>query len=111
MSTGSTAGAGIHRAVVVAVVEHAEHLDVGIILGLERLDEFFAALVRAHDNGAAIESALTGPTAYQRAQEQPPGHQCRKTAEEVRRKPEPRDFVAELDDERCADEQQEDERP
>ena len=33
------AGTGIHCAVVVAVVEHAEHLDVGIILGLERLDE------------------------------------------------------------------------
>ena len=70
-----TAGAGVHRAVVVAVVEHAEHLDVGIILRLECADQMFAVLVRADDDGAAIEPALTGPAAHQRAQEQPPGHE------------------------------------
>ena len=64
------AGAGIQRAVVVAVVEHAEHVDVGIILGLERLDQLFAVLVRADDDGAAIEPALARPAAHQRAQEQ-----------------------------------------
>ena len=105
------AGAGIHRAVVVAVVEHAEHLDVGIILDLERPDQLFAVLVRAHDDGAAIEPALTGPAAYQRAQKQPPGHECRDPCEEKCREPEPRNFAAELDDEGCADEQQEHERP
>ena len=67
------AGAGIQRAVVVAVVEHAEHFDVGIILDLERLDQLFAVLVRADDDGAAIEPALAGPAAHQRAQEQPLG--------------------------------------
>ena len=87
------AGAGIHRAVVVAVVEHAEHLDVGIVLDLERPDQLFAVLVGADDDGAAIEPALTGPAAHQRAQEQPRGHQRREPGEEKRREPEPRNFV------------------
>ena len=33
------AGAGVERAIVVAVVEHAEHVDVGIGLCVERLDQ------------------------------------------------------------------------
>ena len=105
------AGAGIHRAVVVAVVEHPEHLDVGIVLDLERPHQIFAVLVRAHDDGTAIELALTGPAAHQRAQKQPTGHQRCKAREEKRREPEPGDFAAELDDEGCADEQQKHERP
>ena len=58
------AGAGVERAVVVAVVEHAEHVDVGIVLALERLDQLFAVLVGADDDGAAVEPALARPAAH-----------------------------------------------
>ena len=64
------AGAGIHGAIIVAVVEHAEHFDVGIILDLERPDQLLAALVGADHDGAAIEPALAPPAAHQRTQEQ-----------------------------------------
>ena len=56
------AGAGIERAGVVAVVEHAEHVDVGIVLRLERLDQLLAVLVGADDDGAAVEPALRAPS-------------------------------------------------
>ena len=105
------AGAGIQRAVVVAVVEHAEHIDVGIVLGLERLDQLLAVLVGADDDGAAVEPALARPAAHQRAQEQPFGDQRGEADEEECRQPEPRNLAAELGEERCADEQQEHERP
>ena len=105
------AGAGIHGAVVVAVVEHAEHVDVEIILGLERLNELFAVLVRADHDGAAIEPALARPAADEGAQEHALGHQRREADEEEGREPEPRNIAAELDDEGCADEQQEHKRP
>ena len=105
------AGAGIERAVVVAVVEHAEHVDVGIVLGLERLDQLLAVLVGADHDGAAVEPALAGPAAHQRAQEQPFGDERGEADKEERRQPEPRDFAAEFGEERCADEQQEHERP
>ena len=59
-----TAGAGVHRAVIVAIVEYAEHSDIGIILGCKRPDELFPVLVRAHDNGAPIQPTLTGPAPH-----------------------------------------------
>ena len=105
------AGAGIQRAVVVAVVEHAEHVDIGIILGLERLDQLFAVLVRADHDGAAIEPALARPAAHERSQESALGQQRRKADEEERREPEPRNLAAELDEEGGANEQQEHEGP
>ncbi len=76
-----TAGAGVERAVVVAVVEHAEHVDIRIILGLERVYQLLAVFVRANDHGAAIEPALARPAAHQCAQQQTFGDQCRKTNE------------------------------
>ena len=59
------AGAGIERAVVVTVVEHAEHVDVGIVLLVERLDQLLAVLVGADDDGTAVEPAVKGPAAHQ----------------------------------------------
>ena len=59
----------IHDAVVMAIVEHAEHIDVGIVLGFERLHELLAILVRANDDGAAIEPALARPLAHERTQD------------------------------------------
>ena len=105
------AGAGLERAVVVAVVEYAEHVDVGIVLRLQRFDEMFAVLVGADDDGAAVEPALPRPAAHQRAQEQPFGDQRSEADDEERRKPEPRNLAAELGEERGADEQQEHEGP
>src|SRR5450631_809221 len=51
------AGAGIERAIVVAVVEHAEDIDIRIVLGVERLDQFFTVLVGYDNDGAAVEPA------------------------------------------------------
>ena len=94
------AGAGIERAVVIAVVEYAEHVDVGIVLDLERLDQFFAGLVGADDDGAAVEPALPRPASHQRAQEQPFGDQRGEADEEEGRQPEPRNLAAEFGEER-----------
>ena len=105
------AGAGLERAVVVAVVEHAEHVDVGVVLFGERLDQLLAIGVGADDHGAAVEPALARPAAHQRAQDQPLDDQHCKSHEEERGKPQPRDFTAELGEERDADEQQEHEGP
>jgi len=105
------AGAGIKRARVVAVVEHAEDVDVGIVLGLERLDQLFAVDVRADDDGAAVEPAFTRPAANHRPQEQPFGNQRGQADKEERREPEPRHLAAEFGEERGADKQQEHEGP
>ncbi len=80
-------------------------------LGLERLDQLFAVLVGADDDGAAVEPALAGPAAHHRAQEQPLGDQGGEADEEERREPQPRDLAAEFGEERGADEQQEHEGP
>src|SRR6266404_1833002 len=106
-----TAGAGIEGATVVAVIEHAEDLDIRIALGLERLDQLLTVFVRADHDGTAIEPAVTRPAAHQRAKKQPFDHQCGQADKEKRREPEPRYLAAELGEERCADEQQEHECP
>src|SRR5580692_687877 len=62
------AGAGFQRAGVVAVIEYAEDVDIGIVLRLERLDQLFTVLVGAHDDGAAVEPAFARPAAHHRAQ-------------------------------------------
>ncbi len=46
------------RAIVAAVVEHAEDAHVGVALRGERLDQRLAALVGADHDGAAVEPAL-----------------------------------------------------
>ena len=70
------AGAGVHRAVVVAIVEHAEDVDVEILgLRVQRLDQLFAVVVGADDDGAAVETALAAPAAHHRAQDQAAGDQ------------------------------------
>ncbi len=81
------------------------------VLGLERLDQLFAVLVGADDDGAAVEPALARPAAHHRAQEQAFGDQRGETDEEKCREPQPRYLAAELGEERCADEQQEHEGP
>ena len=68
------------------------------VLLVERLDQLLAVLVGADDDGAAVEPALTRPAAHQRAQHQAFGDQRRQTDEEERRQPQPRNFVAELDE-------------
>ena len=105
------AGAGIQRAAVVAVVEHAEHGNVGVVLGLQRFDELLAVFIGADDHGAAVEPALMRPAADHPAQEQPLGDQRGEADEEESRQPQPRNLAAELGEEGRADEQQEDERP
>ena len=99
------------RPAVVAIVEHAEDIDVGIGLGSQRFDQLFAASIGADDDGAATEPPLARPTADHRAQQQPLGNQRREAADEKCRKPQPRYLAAELRKERNADEQQEHECP
>src|SRR5580704_8450345 len=101
------AGTGLECAIVVAVIEHAEHIDVRILLNPERLDQLFAVLVRADDDGAAVEPPVACPAAHHRAQEQAFGNQGSEADKEKCREPEPRYLAAELGEERCADEQQE----
>src|SRR3954470_409431 len=105
------AGTGVERAAVVAVVEHAEHVDVGIFLLLQRLDQLFAVAVGADDDGAAVESTLAPPGAHQRAQHQTLAEERGEPEDVEGGKPQPRNFAAELGEEGDADEQQEDERP
>src|SRR6185437_3273813 len=105
------AGAGVEGPAVVAIVEHAEDIDVGIGLGSQRFDQLFAASIGADDDGAATEPPLARPTADHRAQQQPLGNQRREAADEKCRKPQPRYLAAELRKERNADEQQEHECP
>src|ERR1700694_5461884 len=105
------ARAGFQRAIVVAVIEYAEDVDIRIVLGLERFDQFFAVLVRADHDGAAVEPALTCPAAHHRTQEQPSGNQRGQTDTEKCRQPESRYLAAEFCEERCADKQQEHEGP
>ena len=106
------AGAGVERAAVVAVVEHAEHVDVGMSsCAFSASTSFSPLLVGADDDGAAVEPALARPAAHHRAQHQPLGDQRGQADEEERREPEPRNLAAELGEERGADEQQEHERP
>ena len=101
----------LERAGVVAIVEHAEDIDIGIVLRLQRLDQLFAVLVGADDDGAAVEPALARPAAHHRAQKQPLRDQQAEADEEERRQPQPRHLAAELGEERRADEQQEHEGP
>ena len=56
-SLGTPAQVG-EAAVVVAVVEHADDVDVGIALRGERMDQRFAVDVGADHDGAAVEPAL-----------------------------------------------------
>src|SRR5450631_162914 len=90
------AGAGVECAIVVAVIEHAEDIDVGIVLEVERLDQLFAVLVGTDDDGAAVEPAVARPAAYHRTQEQAFGNQGSETKEEERREPKPRYLAAEF---------------
>src|ERR1700733_5167669 len=97
------AGGGIERAAVVAVVEHAEDIDVGIFLGIEGRNQMFAVLIRADHDGAAVEPTVTRPTTNHRAQKQAFGDQRGQTGEEKRRQPQPRDLAAQFGEERRAD--------
>ncbi|GAA0006656.1 hypothetical protein BRDID11002_66620 [Bradyrhizobium diazoefficiens] len=103
------AGAGVQRPAVVAVVEHAEYVDVGIVLRLQCLHQLLAVTVGADDDGPAVEPALAPPGAHQRAQHQALGDERCEPDEVEGGKPQPRYFAAELGEEGDADEEQENE--
>ena len=52
------AGGGLRRAVVAAVVEQADHANVGIALLAHRLGQRFAGIAAADDGGAPRQPAL-----------------------------------------------------
>jgi len=69
--------------------KHAEDIDIRIVLEVERFDQFFAVLVGADDDGAAVEPAVARPAANHRAQEQPVRRSARRDQRrKERRQPE-----------------------
>src|SRR5690242_5633562 len=52
------AGTGFQRTRVIAVIEHTENFDVGILLAFKRLDQLFTVLVRTDNHRAALKPAL-----------------------------------------------------
>jgi len=105
------AGAGVLRTAVAAVVEHAEDLEVGIVLGAERGDQLLAVAVGADHHGAAVEPALARPASHQRTHHQALRRQPHEPGQEEHRQPHARHLAAELGEERDAHEQQEHEAP
>jgi hypothetical protein len=88
------AAAARRAALVAAVVEHADDVNVGIALGGERADERFAIGVGADHDGAAIEAAFARPAPHQQEQHAPERDQ-REPAEHVEAaEPGPRELVA-----------------
>jgi hypothetical protein len=96
---------------VAAVVEHAEDVEVGVILVLERDNELFAVGVGTDHHGAAIEPPVTRPFAHQRPERDALGHQCSQAEEEEGGEPQARHLAADLGEERGAHEQQEHKAP
>ncbi len=75
------------------------------------LDQLLAVVVGADDDGAAVEPAFAAPAAHQSAQDQPAAINSPRPTRKNAESHSTRDRVAELGEERDADEQQEDERP
>ena len=76
------AGTGVERARVVAIIEHAEDLNIGVVLRVERADQVFTVLVGADDDRPAVEAAFTRPAADHRAQNDPVRKQRTQSDEE-----------------------------
>src|SRR5262249_54183460 len=64
------------RAFVAAVVEHADHVHVGVALRLDCLDERLAGLAAAHHDRSPFEPALVAPVAHHRRQYCAEADQC-----------------------------------
>ena len=88
------------RAIVAAVVEHADDAHVGIALRGERLDQRVAALVGADHDGAAVEPALARPVPHQQEQRAPEADQHDQADDVEAAEPDARELVAGLGEER-----------
>ena len=101
----------MRRALVAAVVEHADDVHVAVALRGQRLDQRIAVGVGADDHGAAVEPALPRPMPHQQEERLAEGDE-RDQAEHVERaEPDARKLVADLGEERHADREQEHHRP
>jgi hypothetical protein len=87
-------------AIFAAVVEHPDHVNVGILLGVERLDQRFTGLPAADHDGAAREPAFDGPVAHEPRQRDPERHQHEQTGAEIAGEPDAREHALELGEER-----------
>ncbi len=67
------AGARGRRAIVAAVVEHADEAHVGVGLTLERGDQMLAGIAAADYDRTAVEPALAGPAPHDAEHEQARG--------------------------------------
>jgi hypothetical protein len=98
-------------AVVVAVVEGADDMHVGVALRGERADQRFAVIVAADHHRAAVEAALLGPAPDQKKQPAPECDQ-RKQAEHIEgAEPGAGELIAGFGEERNADGDQKHHRP
>ena len=90
------AGAGGGRAVVAAVVEHADQAHVRLALALQRGDEMLARIAAADHDRAAVEPAFAGPAAHDAVQKQAQAIEREQADAVVAREPEARIHAAEL---------------
>ena len=105
------AGAGGGRAVVAAVVEHADKAHIRLALALQRGDEMLARIAAADHDRAAVEPAFAGPAAHDAVQKQAQAIEREQADAVVAREPEAGIHAAELREERDRDDHQKDDGP
>ena len=103
--------AEVRRALVAAIVEHAEQAHVGIFLRAERVDQRFARLAAADQDGAAVEPAFAAPAPDLAVEHEARDVEREEAEAEEAREPDARVEVAEPREEHHGHERQEDERP
>src|SRR5207344_1879292 len=99
------------RAVVAAIVEHADQADVGIGLAFQRRDQVFARIAAADHHGAAIEPSLAGPAPHHAIESEAHAIEREQADAEIAGKPEARIHAAELGEEGERDQHEEYDRP
>ena len=90
-------------AFVAAIVEHADDAHVGIALRGQRIDQRFAVMVGADDDGAAIEPAFPRPAPHQKKQPAPERDQGEQAEHVEAAEPGAGELVADFGEERRAD--------
>jgi hypothetical protein len=99
------------RALLAAVIEHAEHAHVAVALGGKGADQSIAARIRADDDGASIESALPRPLPHEQEHGAPERQQDDKPGGIEGAQPQARVVISYFAEEGEADDDEEDNRP
>ncbi len=99
------------RALVVAIVEYADHANVAVDLSLQRIDQRFARCAAADDDGAAGEPAVAHPLLDQHVKPGARGEQNHQADGPEAEQPDARQRQIELEEKRHRDRKQEHHRP